>query len=242
MAMPALILHFLVRAAREQGGGIACSAGYPDLLVTPAQLDELLGKNVAARIPVRNDSSNIIQWHGAGRFLDCIFDSEAVFRELGYQLDVIDIASARGNEIIIDLNEPVPQNFDRSYDILLDTGTCEHCFNIGQAAINLASMVKLGGYLIQAMPLNSYNHGFYNVNPTWFADFYPSNGFEILHLEGISDVVFNPQSFGLPLHDRFNQAPENSIILMVARRSEMQDIRIPTQHKYVANPKLGNKF
>jgi hypothetical protein len=152
MALPAVLLQMVCEAARRQGGSAACSAGYPDLLVTPEQLSRLLGTEKAQRVRARPDSDNIIAWHGAGRWLDRTFDSTSVFRELGYSLDVIDLQAARGDEIIVDLNYPLPGDFARTYDLMLDTGTCEHCFHLGQAAMNLASLVKPQGLIFRSCP------------------------------------------------------------------------------------------
>lgn len=239
MALPAVMLDMVCQAAKEQGGGAACSAGYPDLLVSPQQLDDLLGAGASSEIPVRADSARILAWHGVTKLFDRVYDTVAVFRKLGYSLDVIDIHAARGNEIILDLNHPLPADFATRYDLVLDTGTCEHCFNIGQAAINLASLVKRGGIIIQAMPLNVFNHGFYNVNPTWFHDFYPANGFQFQYLQAITNIVWDPKTFEVPAFDRFREAPPNSIMIAVVVRKEVVPLKLPTQHKYQMNPGLG---
>jgi hypothetical protein len=241
MAVPATLLEIICRAAGEQRGGHACSAGYPDMLVTREQLQLLLGAEKAAAIPMRPDSANIIQWHVADGWLKEVPDASAIFQTLGYSLDVLDISRARGDEIVVDLNYPLPAGFDRKYDLVLDTGTCEHCFHIGQAALNLAQLVRQDGLIIQAVPLNSFNHGFYNVNPTWVFDFYPLNGFEILYCRGISNIVTRPHFFDVPLHDRFDSVPENSVLVLVARRTHLTEFKLPTQHKYVVAPKLGNE-
>ncbi len=233
------MLDMVCQAAKEQGGGAACSAGYPDLLVSPRHLDDLLGAGASGEIPVRADSERILAWHGVTKLFDRVYDTVAVFHKLGYSLDVIDIHAARGNEIILDLNHPLPADFSRTYDLVLDTGTCEHCFNIGQAAINLASLVKTKGIIVQAMPLNSFNHGFYNVNPTWFHDFYPANGFSILFLRGVTNAVKSPEGFDLPAFERFFEVPRNSIMLLAARRDEARPLTMPVQHKYAVNPGLA---
>jgi len=240
VGIPAVLLEVLCNVASMRRGGLACSAGYPDLLVTEQQLAACLGTERAARIPVRPDSRAISAWHGVTGYLDKIFESEALFRELGYELDVIDLHAARGNEIIHDLNRPLPLDLHESYDLVLDTGTCEHCFNIGQAALNLAAIVSEGGYLVQAMPLNLYNHGFYNINPTWFHDFYPANGFRLHLFQGVSDILRDPRRFELPAYARFNDVPPNSSIIVVAEREVVRPATMPVQHKYAANPSLKN--
>src|SRR5262249_30198213 len=114
------------------------------------------------------------------------------------------------------------------------TGTCEHCFNVAQAAKNLANMTAVGGYIIQAVPLNVYNHGFYNMSPTWIHDFYTENGFCIHYLKAISSALHLPKIYDVPPTKRFNRAVERSILLTVVERSCDAPIRWPIQSKYKA--------
>jgi hypothetical protein len=232
------MLDYVCRAAQELGGGSACSAGYPDLLVKKEHLVALLGAKRAARVSTRADSSEILAWHGMGNAFDGVFDARDTFRELGFSLDVVDLVAARGDEIIVDLNLPLPAGFDRRYDLVVDTGTCEHCFHIGQAALNLAALVRKGGYIVQAMPLSSFNHGFYNVNPTWFHDFYPANGFEIHLLVGISNIVLAPKFLELPPYANFSSVPDRKVAVVVAQRTMDVEAVVPVQRKYVDNPGL----
>lgn len=238
MALPALMLDMIRQAAQEQSGGTLLSAGYPDMLARPEHLQAILGAERAAKLPMRPDSDAILSWHGLRGWIAQVPDSAAVLGALGYRLEVMDIHAARGDEMIVDLNLPLPESFDRRYDLVLDTGTCEHCFNIAQAAANLATLVKPNGFLIQALPLSSYNHGFYNVNPTWFHDFYPANGFTILVLKAVTGIVKEPKLFDLPPTARFNDAPPNAVMVMVARRDTVKPIGFPVQSKYRANPDL----
>lgn len=233
------MLEMVVQCAREQLGGSACAAGYPDLLVRPEQLRRLLGDEAAARIRRRDDSAAILEWHNLANWTDQVFDTRQVFQELGYSLEVVDIQAARGGELIVDLNQPLPDSLVAKFDLVVDTGTCEHCFNIAQAAINLASMVCAEGTIIQALPLNSFNHGFYNVNPTWFHDFYPSNGFRIRSLCAFTDIVRDPKRFEPPSFARFRDPPYNSVMVVVAEREVVKPITYPTQRKYVVSPTLG---
>lgn len=238
MALPAIMLDYVCRAARELGGGRACSAGYPDLLVKREHLVALLGGERASRVSLRADSPAILKWHGMAGKLEGVFDARETFREIGFSLDVLDIAAARGEEILVDLNCPLPSEFAGRYDLVVDTGTCEHCFHIGQAAMNLARLVRKGGYIVQALPLSSFNHGFYNVNPTWFHDFYPVNGFEIHLLVGIADIVLAPRFIELPPFANFGAVPERTAAVVVAQRMEERAPVVPTQRKYVENPVL----
>jgi hypothetical protein len=208
--------------------------GYPDLLVTKAQLVSLLGPERAARVAMRADSREILAWHGVKQAFEGVFDARATFAQLGFTLDVVDIAAARGDEIILDLNRPLPASFTSRYDLVIDTGTCEHCFHIGQAAMNLSQLVRKGGYVVQALPLNSFNHGFYNVNPTWFHDFYPANWIRDSSARG--DLEYRAGAEILraaalrELFHRFRTRP--SRVLVAQRIADVEPI-VPTQRKYV---------
>jgi hypothetical protein len=239
MGVDLIFFDMMCQTARETSGGSACSAGYPDMLVREAVLAKALGADVVRKLPTRRDSSGIISWHGVNKMMDKIYDSHSVFAALGYELDVIDSHPVRGGEIILDLNHPLPAGFSRTYDLVLDTGTIEHCFNIGQSAVNLATLVKQGGFIVQGLPFNMFNHGFYNINPTWFHDFYPDNGFEIMFLQGATDWLTAPKLFDPPPFARFSEAPRNAGIYVVARRREVKPITFPIQRKYRTNPGLG---
>lgn len=154
-------------------------------------------------------------------------DAHEVFKGLGYELDVIDIYRHSGCERIFDLNTPCDLG---QYDLVLDHGTLEHCFNIGQAAFNLASAVKLNGFIVQHLPMSMFNHGFYNLNPTWFNSFYPQNGFQILHLEAMAGDRF----FQIPLKARFDLKDNNTLLTMVAKKTEEKQITFPIQERYRA--------
>src|SRR3546814_19736456 len=83
-------------------------------------------------LPQRADAAQIWRWHGLQGATDPLYDSLAVLDRLGLDVTVIDIVAARGNERIVDLNEPLPDDLRNRFDIVIDTGTCEHCFNVGK--------------------------------------------------------------------------------------------------------------
>jgi hypothetical protein len=71
----------------------------------------------------------------------------------------------------VDLN--YPEDWPEKYDVVIDGGTAEHCFNVGQVFANILSAVRPdGGIVVHVNPLNMMNHGFWNISPTAYADFY----------------------------------------------------------------------
>ena len=195
------------------------SMGYPDII---APIEEMPG------LSYRADSAEICKRHGLP--LRQIPDAESFFSLLGCKLHVYDIVQERGTEILCDLNKPLdPALRAWNYDIVLDVGTAEHCFNIGQALINMAGMVKMVGYIIHENPFNWGNHGFYNLNPTLFADFYTANGFELMDCR-----LVNRQGDGakVPRTSRFRFPQEEVNVFAMARRVEVKSFVFPVQSKY----------
>lgn len=219
----AIVPQMMGLIRKANGRGRAVSAGYPDLLLSPSMAHQCIGNAI---VPYRPDSELIMRRHGVR--LEGVYDSAMFFKAMGYDLDVIDFREVRGGEIIVDLNLPV--ELGNRYDLVIDPGTCEHCFHVGQAIINLANAVKVGGHIVQGFPLNAYNHGFYNVSPTLVKDFYEDNGFAIVDCFGL--VNEEQVKFQLPFSKRFTSIPENSFMLLLAKRLEEKPITAPVQHKY----------
>lgn len=206
---------------------------YPDLLASKDDIARQFGENISNAMKVRSDTKQILAWHGAQNVYSEIYDTNILFDLLGLKVDYIDIVNARGIERIVDLNEPLPEDLAEQYDIVLDTGTLEHCFNVGQAFKNMAMCPNKGGYIIHAAPLSSFNHGFWSMNPTLYFDFMSDNGYEIHYLRGING---NPstgyQVIELPAFNRFGSVPDGTSIFCVAERKSIQPIIWPVQRKY----------
>ena len=209
---------------RLKPGMHVCSFGYPDLIAHPKEVERILGAKIYS-LKYRDDSEAIGKWHGVTHKIP---DAVSFFALQGATLDVYDVAEHRGGEIICDLN--YPDTTVKSYDFVLDVGTLEHCFNIAQAAINMAGMLKAGGVILHENPFAMGNHGLYSMNPTWYADFYGQRGFK-LH-----DCWLVPKG-AEPIKDiertkRFNYSGPEANIIAVAERLEILPFAWQVQSKY----------
>jgi hypothetical protein len=207
-----LLQYRMIRSAKVTGH--ALSAGYPDLLL---KKHEIIVK--AEFLKVRDDSAEIAHHHS---FAGPMFDAELVFEGMGLKLSVIDRAVIRGCERVVDLNEP--HDLGR-FDLVIDPGTSEHVFNIGQSFQNLSNAVKVGGVISQALPMSMFNHGYWNVNPVAVLDWYAANGFDmericIRHPGGVEES---------PTRHRLIGVPENSVVCLLARKVEQLPRRWPQQ-------------
>lgn len=163
------------------------------------------------------------------------------FQRAGASLDVVDVQSFAGLERIVDLNEL--QDLGQ-YDLVIDPGTTEHCFNIGVAMLNAANAVKVGGRIAHTPPMTMVNHGFYNLCPTMLFDFYTQNDWEIEVLE--ARLLREPRKvFNLIASEsatRRASAGKDLYLTCVAKRKTDQKLKWPTQTKYLTTPSLSSPF
>lgn len=84
-------------------------------------------------------------------------------------------------KITHDLQEPITSKYNDFFNLIIDSGTIEHIFDIKSVMFNIARITKVGGYVLHFSPTHNFiNHGFYQLSPTFFHDFYSQNGFEIV--------------------------------------------------------------
>lgn len=215
--------------------------GYSDVLATEQQLITLCGPDILERIEFREDSQQILRWHNLGGVVSRIAETRSLFAAMGIEADFVDIVASRGCEIVLDLNHPVPMGMHGAYDVIYDGGTMEHCFNVGQVMQNIHALTRLGGYILHLNPVNYFNHGFFNFNPTFYHDFYTQSG---NRLASACYVVHGPvlESRATQVHPTAGGAimPPKSVILVIAQKTSDSVPGWPTQTKYLNNPSLAS--
>lgn len=198
--------------------GAVLSFGYPDILMSPAEASEVIGKPLTKSTPFGGSHKRDIM----------LADTEEVFQVCGATFMCLDLIRTRDAEQIVDLNYPLDVG---QYDLVVDAGTIEHCANIGQALMNAANAVQPGGYVFHGPPLTMLNHGFYNVSPTLLMDFYCQNGWRVEHLSGHSAASpYVPVT--ISEHARFT-APHGTAMYFLAKRLDDRPLKWPVQWKYL---------
>jgi SAM-dependent methyltransferase len=96
-------------------------------------------------------------------------------------ISVLDASPYEGADTIHDMNTPIPEAWHDRYDVVIDSGSLEHIFNVPVALANLADMVKVGGTIFITTPANNQmGHGFYQFSPElMFRVFSEPNGFDL---------------------------------------------------------------
>lgn len=204
---------------------------YLDILVPEEKLKQSFPHLNSTNLEKRNDSDWIRKWHGISEIYP-IVETSSLFKNLGFDADFFDFEKNRGFEKIIDLNYPIASDYISKYDLVLDTGTLEHCFNVGTAFVNMCQLVANNGMIITASPVTKINHGFWNFSPCAYFDFFSQNNWKILHYqalarqkEGLVPVSADPDS-RKPL-------PPEVVHFMVVKKMHNSTTAFPVQKKYL---------
>ena len=91
----------------------------------------------------------------------------------------MDVSPYEGSEIIHDLNN---KDLNKEYfdiaDLVFDGGTLEHIFNLPNALKCIFNLLKNDGIAVHHNPTNGYlDHGFFQICPTFYYDYYKANQF-----------------------------------------------------------------
>lgn len=197
-------------------GSVLC-LGVPTVLVTDAGCEAIFGVK-----PTKKKRAP--EWVGAEETAD----PYELVELLGGKLTCVDAIAHDGREVVADLNYPQELG---EFDLVIDAGTTEHCFNVGQAIVNAANAVKVGGRILHTNPVSMGNHAFYNFCPTLMVDFYKANGFA-LELVEVRDQMGEGGRMPFKASSRFPLG-NNWAMYSMAQRKERKPVVYPIQSKYL---------
>ncbi|RMF43450.1 MAG: class I SAM-dependent methyltransferase [Planctomycetota bacterium] len=248
MGLPKPALRFLIQEhKRRPFSGSVVTLGRQCVYATYDECVTMLrqeGITPQERIPPLERATNIPHWRGTPR--ERFTSDVAFFSLLGVdECLAMDYSDYEGATILADLNQPVAEELYERFDVIIDAGTLEHVFNIPCSLSNLARMLRPGGRVVHMNPANNYvNHGFYQISPTLYADYYRANRFDDLHvyvgderLRG--DVAGRIDLYELdPAHQpllMYSHSRRRMVVYCVATKThESTADAIPTQSAYDA--------
>ena len=218
--------------------------GYTDIHATDKFYKIHYGDNALEGLVQRPNVEKLKKIHGVGSnvtyiptlssLLTVMFGEEVIH-------EVFDFQHYEGSEHLINLNDPVPEEFIGRYDFIIDAGTTEHVFDYAQALRNCASMLSKNGIIYHGVPMNWPNHGFYNISPTLYHDFYEDNGFETILFKGFTHANIDGKKTlaevnGMHPTDRFSLSAlggiEVDLRYMAQKKKNVEKYVNPIQRKY----------
>jgi hypothetical protein len=105
-----------------------------------------------------------------------------LFRLLGFDsVSSLDVSAWEGADLLHDLNRPIPPELAGRFDLVFESGTLQHIFDVPAALRNAGEMAKVGGRVVHGMApsSNHVDHGFWMFSPTAFHDYYAANRWRI---------------------------------------------------------------
>lgn len=154
-----------------------------------------------------------------------------LFKAMGFTtIHSLDYFTHQKPNIVADLNKPIDKKYHGKYDCVLDGGTMEHIFSPPDLLFNSVSLLKVGGRIIHLNPLTGWiNHGFYQISPTLYFDFYSENGFSKPDYRTRCDDVYEKRN-GVKFPKWINS--KKVLQLFTAIKTKNVPQVIPIQGKY----------
>lgn len=181
--------------------------------------------------------------------------ADEFFRVLGArEMVVIDASDYEGAQIVHDMNRPVPASLHSCFDLVLDSGTLEHVFDVLTALRNAAEMVRPEGRFISITMANNFcGHGFYQFSPELFYRFFSSkNGYAVescIAWDGTFRSRFYRVSDPDIVQSRVNLESDCGGVYMAVQARRLGDVSrgfIPQQSDYVRlwgqSPNSSSRF
>lgn len=171
------------------------------------------------------------------------FSPDWFFELLGFDKYKCVDADGRHDSFVWDLNLPIPPEQRSTYDLVTNSGTTEHVFNVAQVFKNIHDLARKGSIMIHVVPFQGYiNHGFYNYQPCFFEDLAFENQYTIIQKYVIVDEIGSPDSAEsaemMPYSEKEfldvfkNDKKTEAVLYYALKKEEDSDFRIPFQGIY----------
>lgn len=143
----------------------------------------------------------------------------AAFRMMcGQAPETLDVSDYEQADHIHDLNRPAPDHLVGRFGTIIDGGTLEHVFDVPQTLRNMKAMLRPGGRIIHINPMNNWSeHGFYQLSPTLYHDFYATNGFRMIECLVVATTLANTESLYIAKSKAWRWTPARPSAAIVSK-------------------------
>ncbi len=182
MGLSLSALRFIVRQHRHRPLGAAvCTLGRNRVVATYDRVITMMREEGWDPHPLPEEQdlrTNIPSWKdtpNSSNTSDVVF-----FKLLGVETLVsLDVSDYEGADVICDLNKPLPSDLLGCFDTVIDSGTIEHVHDVHAALRNINLLANSSGTVMHFAPTSNYiDHGYHQLSPIFFIDYYAVNRFE----------------------------------------------------------------
>lgn len=201
---------------------------------------KLLGQDIYRFVP-EGDRQEVFRYLDeivAAKRPGMLFEIAKVFWRTFLQPCTMTAIDFDGTEQALKLDLNTPIDLERQFQLVLNLGTAEHVFNVGQVFKTIHDHTAPGGVMVHGLPFSGWvDHGFFNFNPTFYWDLAAANGYTMMaaiytELKPLKLVQLQQRE---SIHEMARQGllGNNSLIYVVLRKPDLNsDFRIPFQGYY----------
>jgi SAM-dependent methyltransferase len=181
MGLSYSVIESIAREARSRPyGGTALMLGRQTVDLTPEQALVLLRSQGIDATDARLDLDTTTQQ--TKRDAKTRVSDIALFKALGFSsVMAMDISDYEGADIVHNLNDPVPDQYEGLADLIVDGSTLDNIFDPTTGLKNIAKMLRPGGRCFLLNCGNASRHfggiPYTMFNPLWFLDYFVANDF-----------------------------------------------------------------
>jgi len=176
--------------------------------------------------------------------LNNLMDDESFFRLFGdVNYQTMDVSDYEQASIIHNLNDPIPQNLEESFDFIIDGGTFDHLFDLKTSFANVVKLLKPKGRVFQWNAASNYsNAGYLSFSADFFYDYYALNNFSDCQTFFAQSYFLGAQNWFISKfvppaksqrYPEFKQSYFYSMVIVLATKGESSTYdQIPIQLQY----------
>ena len=163
----------------------------------------------------------------------------------------LDAFDCEGATLVHDLTKPVPRSWHGQFGTIIDGGTIEHIVDLKTVFTNIVSMLRVGGSIVHISPISGWvNHGFFQISPCLFYEFYEQNGFEtqdgyLIHLDSDGNVGnFSAETYSYEDGRIFpeKEGRSSGVIFRAHKTRPVAEVMMPTQRKYFVRERMAQEM
>lgn len=167
-----------------------------------------------------------------------LFEIAKIFWEVFWQPSSMTAIDFHGTESALKLDLNYPVELQKRFHVVINLCTSEHIFNIAQVMKTVHDYTLPNGLMIHEVPFTGwYDHGFYNIQPTFFWDLAAFNGYAVVlllyaELKPLKLVQLTKRESIIELVKQ-KSISENALLFCILKKpAEERPFRIPIQGYY----------